>query len=60
MATTQEVGRRAQLKAVAEAYFEGMGKRGSRHSTGGTRGSPRLVCIALSCARRHAHPRTLF
>src|SRR5712691_10963576 len=27
MAMTQEVARRAQLKAVAEAYLEGMGKK---------------------------------
>lgn len=27
MAMTQEMARRAQLKAVAEAYFEGMGKK---------------------------------
>ena len=80
MAITPEAARRAQLEAVAEAYFEGMGKKdmshvpwddqvvlrsplapgGSRHPTGGTRGSPRLVCIALSCARRHAHHRTYF
>ena len=31
MATTQEVERRVQLKAVAEAYFEGMGKKDMSH-----------------------------
>jgi len=31
MAMTQEVARRAQLKAVAEAYFEGMGKKDMSH-----------------------------
>src|SRR3954447_19407129 len=31
MAMTQEVARRAQLKAVAEAYFAGMGKKDMSH-----------------------------
>jgi hypothetical protein len=31
MAMTQEVARRAQLKAVAEAYFAGMGQKDMSH-----------------------------